>query len=69
VTDNILLVDSWRKVLSGAEPPEILEWAARTFGERVAFATSLGIEDQVLTAMISADRLPISVFKIGRAHV
>ena len=39
--------------LEGASAEDVLADAARRFPDSVAFASSLGLEDQVLTAMIA----------------
>lgn len=38
--------------MKGVEAERIIEWAFGLFGEKIAFASSLGAEDQVLTRMI-----------------
>jgi phosphoadenosine phosphosulfate reductase len=57
--------------LEGASAEEVLAAAAKRFPGRVAFASSLGLEDQVLTAMIAAARLDIPIFTLdtGRLYL
>src|SRR4029453_9903216 len=50
--------------LETAAPTEILEWAADHFAPRLTFATSLGIEDCVVTDLIARARLPIDLFTL-----
>jgi phosphoadenylyl-sulfate reductase (thioredoxin) len=50
--------------LERAEPVEILQWAADRFAPRLTFATSLGIEDCIVTALIARARLPIDLFTL-----
>jgi len=54
----------------GFSPPRLLAWAAERFARQVAFATSLGVEDQALTDMIARAAPSIAVFTIdtGRLH-
>lgn len=59
----------WNEHLQGAEPEHVLRWAADTFAGKVAFATSLGAEDQVLTAMIAAEHVPIRVFTLDTGRL
>ncbi|MFA4965914.1 MAG: phosphoadenylyl-sulfate reductase [Thermoleophilia bacterium] len=55
--------------LAGASAEEILADAARRFGGRVAFASSLGLEDQVLTAMIAEAKLDIPIFTLDTGRL
>ncbi len=61
-------IDVWQSSLKGCSAEEILLWAWQNFQPKVAFASSLGLEDQVLTDMIahSVPRLPIFTLDTGR---
>lgn len=51
-------------------PPErLLEYVARHFNGRIAFATSLGLEDQVLAHMIHALGLAIPIFTLDTGRL
>ena len=50
--------------LETASAAEILQWAAVTFAPRLTFATSLGIEDCVVTDLIARAKLPIALFTL-----
>jgi len=50
--------------LETAEAPEIVKWAAAQFPGKLTFATSLGIEDCVVTDMIARAGLPIELFTL-----
>src|SRR5262245_60686454 len=50
--------------LETASPGEILAWAAAHFAPRLTFATSLGIEDCVVTDFIARGALPIELFTL-----
>ena len=50
--------------LEAAAPAEILKWAADRFAPRLTFATSLGIEDCIVTDLIARARLPIELFTL-----
>lgn len=53
---------------AGLQGESLLSWAAQRFGGRVAFASSLGAEDQVLTDLIArvAPSIPIFTIDTGR---
>lgn len=69
MTDTAESVREWNEKLAGAPPEEVLRWAAATFSPKVALASSLGAEDQVLVAMIAHERLPISVFTLDTGRM
>src|SRR5215510_10017376 len=50
--------------LETAAPTEILQWAVDHFAPRLTFATSLGIEDCVVTDLIARAGLPIEIFTL-----
>lgn len=62
-------IDQWRQELASASAREILEWAGRAFDGRIALASSLGLEDQVLTDMIAREGLPISIFTLDTGRL
>jgi phosphoadenosine phosphosulfate reductase len=55
--------------LAGASAEDILADAARRFPGRVAFASSLGLEDQILTAMIAEAGLDIPIFTLDTGRL
>ncbi len=50
---NTDLIDRLNESLSGKSPEEVLEEVIREFGDAIAFSSSLGAEDQVITAMLA----------------
>jgi phosphoadenosine phosphosulfate reductase len=46
-------VAEYNRLLANATPEEVLRFFLQEFGQQVAFATSLGAEDQVITRMIA----------------
>jgi len=62
-------IAAWRDALGDLPAEEILAWAAETFPGKVALASSLGVEDQVLMHLIAARRLPISVFTLDTGRL
>lgn len=55
--------------LANAPAEDLLADAARRFAGRVAFASSLGLEDQVLTAMIAEAKLAIPIFTLDTGRL
>lgn len=45
-------IKNWNETFSGKEPAEVIKFFLKKFGQKVALATSLGAEDQVITDMI-----------------
>ncbi|MBA4371023.1 MAG: phosphoadenylyl-sulfate reductase [Coriobacteriaceae bacterium] len=62
-------IDGWNAALEHLDAPGILTWAAETFPGRVALASSLGLEDQVLTGLVVRDSLAIPVFTIDTGRL
>lgn len=63
--------EQWNEIVSltaGLSAESLLSWVARRLDRRVAFASSLGAEDQVLTHLISrvAPSIPIFTIDTGR---
>lgn len=48
---------------------DILSFASSEFGNKIAFATSLGLEDQVITHMIASLGLPIRIFTLDTGRL
>ncbi len=48
---------------------EILIIAKKTFGEKIVFASSLGLEDQVLTDIIATNNLNLSLFTLDTGRL
>lgn len=53
-----------KQQVAGLDPVEALALLANTFPGKVTFSTSFGWEDQVITHMIFANKLPIKVFTL-----
>ena len=53
-----------RKLTTGSGPVEALYILSETYPGKVIFSTSFGWEDQVITQMIFANRIPIKVFTL-----
>jgi phosphoadenosine phosphosulfate reductase len=61
-------VAGWQAEQVNAETADLLRWASKEFGQDLAFATSLGVEDQALTALIAefAPEIPVFTLDTGR---
>ncbi len=46
-------LENYKKQLEGLSPKDILLWANKTFGTKVALASSFGVEDQLLTHFVA----------------
>lgn len=62
-------IESWNKTQASRSPAEILSWSASTFPGRISFASSLGIEDQIITHFIAQEKLPIPVFTLDTGRL
>lgn len=62
-------IAAWQQANADRDPGDILAWAAVTFPGRVALASSLGIEDQVLTHLIATRKLAIPVFTLDTGRL
>ena len=54
---------------AGASAEDLLRWAAARFDRRVAFATSFGSEDQVLTDMLSEFAPSVRIFTLDTGRL
>ena len=59
----------WTAQLAETTAATTLQWAAGTFGGQVALASSLGVEDQVLTDLITHYALPLPVFTLDTGRL
>jgi len=63
-------LDSVGKELAGRSAQDVVRWAVETFGDRVALASSFGVEDVVLIDMLARVTKHPRIFAIdtGRLH-
>lgn len=52
-----------------AEPQELVRWAAETFADKVTMASSLGLEDQILTHLIAQYARSIRIFTLDMGRL
>ncbi|MDB5030940.1 phosphoadenylyl-sulfate reductase [Mucilaginibacter sp.] len=58
-----------KQLTTGLEPVEALAKLAELFPGEIVFSTSFGWEDQVITHMIFANKLPIKVFTLETGRI
>ena len=66
---NRTLAEELNLSLKGKSPTEILEILIDKFGEKIAFSSSLGAEDQVLTDMIVKVRPTTKIFTLDTGRL
>ncbi len=69
LNDNQTQITAWQAQLSRATPSEVLLWASGTFGNRLAFATSLGAEDQIITHLLAKVSPQIRIFTLDSGRL
>lgn len=62
-------INSLNNYLSELKPEEMLRYCSDIFGPKLAFATSLGLEDQVITHMICSQKLRIRIFTLDTGRI
>ncbi len=60
---------AWQEQVQGLSPAQVLVWTVETFGERAAFASSLGAEDQVLTDMVAKHSRELAIFTLDTGRL
>lgn len=66
---NTQQIQQWNEELEGKSPQEVIRFFIETFGDKIAFASSLGAEDQVITEMIANCGVPGKVFTLDTGRV
>jgi len=62
-------VQQINQLLSGKTSTEVLQWFLKEFDGKVAFSTSLGVEDQVITHMIAGIDKSAGIFTLDTGRV
>lgn len=62
-------VNRLNKQFEGLEAAAILQECANIFGDKIAFASSLGYEDQVITHLIASNRPAIKIFTLDTGRL
>ena len=61
---SLILVQSLLAKTANLSIEETLSFLANEYKDKVVFSTSFGQEDQVITALIAKNNLPITFFKL-----
>lgn len=59
----------YNNLLAGAEPSEIINFFSKKLNKKLSFATSLGAEDQAITAMIAELQVPVRIFTLDTGRL
>ncbi|URA09230.1 phosphoadenylyl-sulfate reductase [Thermospira aquatica] len=63
-------IEKWNAHLQNLDAFDILRWGIQTFGKtRIAFASSIGVEDQVITHMIMSIDKNVRIFTIDTGRM
>jgi len=62
-------IERYNSRLEGASPHEIIDFFAKEFNGRIAFATSLGAEDQVIAEMIAGIDPAMKIFTLDTGRL
>ncbi len=62
-------IETWNKQLHGKPPGEVISFFLNFFKEKIALSTSLGIEDQVLTHIISELNKNVKIFTLDTGRL
>jgi phosphoadenosine phosphosulfate reductase len=62
-------INQWNDSLSNYSPEQVLEFFIEQFGSKLAFASSLGLEDQVITHMISGINKTTKIFTLDTGRL
>jgi phosphoadenosine phosphosulfate reductase len=63
------LIPQWQEQLKNLSAEDVLVWAANKFGDRLAFSSSLGAEDQVITYVLSQVAPAIRIFTLDTGRL
>lgn len=62
-------IEKENKKLNGKHPIEIIKWAVSLFNNKIAFSSSLSIEDQVLTDIIAKNFKGLEIFTLDTGRL
>jgi phosphoadenosine phosphosulfate reductase len=62
-------VETFNTILDGASPQEIISFFAEEYKDKIAFATSLGAEDQVITEMVAEIDPGMKIFTLDTGRL
>ena len=61
--------DLLNEKLKGKSALEILEFVSAEFEQKIRFASSMGVEDQVITHLIADNQLPLEIFTLDTGRM
>lgn len=67
--ENKQMIDNWNARFADSGPGEILSYFAHEYGNRLAFASSLGLEDQLLTYFLSVIDKDVRIFTLDTGRL
>lgn len=62
-------ISNYQQAVAGKDAQAIVDWAAKTFGDSITFASSLGAEDQVLTDMLAKGGHQVDIFTLDTGRL
>src|SRR5436309_1500480 len=62
-------MDDWEAELSGRNFKQVIEWACQEFKGDLAFASSLGAEDQVITHILADTSPEVRIFTLDTGRL
>jgi len=66
---NLEQIERLNNSLTGSDPEIILKRVLEEFGEKIGFSSSLGAEDQVITAMLAAIDKSVNIFTLDTGRM
>ena len=63
------LIEKWNNELSGSSPEKVIEFFLNRFRDKVALSTSLGLEDQALTQIVSEIDSNANIFTLDTGRL
>ena len=67
--DKQKIIERLRQQTASLDAAGLLGAVAAEFGERIAFATSFGAEDQVITHLLSRLKKPVQIFTLDTGRL
>ncbi|MCK4361394.1 MAG: phosphoadenylyl-sulfate reductase [Bacteroidales bacterium] len=66
---NLKQIENLNKEFQNSSPQEVISFFLSNYPEKIAFATSLGIEDQVITEMIVSINKSVKIFTLDTGRL
>lgn len=62
-------ISDWNQLFNSAKPEDVITWALKYFGNKIAFSTSMGAEDQAIMHMIAGIDKKAMVFTLDTGRL